>query len=427
MPTTDSGRARPRRAVVYLSATTISAIGDFALWLAAGIWIKQLTGSSSLAGLTFFAYTLGGLTAPLAGMLADRVRRRPVIIATNLITILALCPLLLIHDKATAWIFFPVMVLYGVSGAVLSAAQGALVPVMFAKESLGTVNSVQQGLGQVIRVVAPGIGAGLFVVLGGRTVVAVDLVTFAVGAVMIWTLKVDEQRPTPGKGNFRSEASAGFKHLSSVRVLRQLMLASVLAVLVLGFFETIIFAVATQHLHRSAAFVGAFATAQGCGGVAGAVCAGLLVKKVAPGLVTALGLGLLGAASTALLLPGAVLSLTAMAVLGSTAPLITIGMITMLQLRTPGEIMGRAISAFQLGLNIPQVISIALGAALLPLVGLTRLLITITVVMLASALYLASRPEQRARETVGGSGPGELPEPADESRKALGPTSAENT
>jgi hypothetical protein len=29
--------------------------GDTAMWLAAGIWVKALTGSSAAAGLTFFA------------------------------------------------------------------------------------------------------------------------------------------------------------------------------------------------------------------------------------------------------------------------------------------------------------------------------------------------------------------------------------
>jgi MFS family permease len=66
-----------RSARLYLSGQVMSLFGDSALWLAMGIWIKVLTGSSAAAGLSFFALALGSLCGPLGGMLADKVRRRP--------------------------------------------------------------------------------------------------------------------------------------------------------------------------------------------------------------------------------------------------------------------------------------------------------------------------------------------------------------
>ena len=55
-----------RDARLYLSGQTLSAIGDSSLWLAMGIWVKILTGSSSAAGLVFFAFSCGLLLAPPA-------------------------------------------------------------------------------------------------------------------------------------------------------------------------------------------------------------------------------------------------------------------------------------------------------------------------------------------------------------------------
>jgi MFS family permease len=75
-----------RNARLYLSGQAMSLLGDGALWLAMGIWIKVLTGSSAAAGLSFFALALGSLCGPLGGMLADKVRRRPLLIVTNLAT-----------------------------------------------------------------------------------------------------------------------------------------------------------------------------------------------------------------------------------------------------------------------------------------------------------------------------------------------------
>ena len=73
-----------RDARIYLAGQILSVLGDNALWLAMGIWVKQRTGSNSAAGLVFFAFICGTCLAPLTGLLVDRVRRRPLLITANL-------------------------------------------------------------------------------------------------------------------------------------------------------------------------------------------------------------------------------------------------------------------------------------------------------------------------------------------------------
>ena len=51
--------------------------------LVLGIWAKALTGSSADAGLVFFTFALATLLAPLGGWVADRVRRKPLMVWTN--------------------------------------------------------------------------------------------------------------------------------------------------------------------------------------------------------------------------------------------------------------------------------------------------------------------------------------------------------
>ena len=43
-----------RDARVFLAGQAVTSFGDSALWLATGIWVKALTGSSGAAGLVFF-------------------------------------------------------------------------------------------------------------------------------------------------------------------------------------------------------------------------------------------------------------------------------------------------------------------------------------------------------------------------------------
>jgi MFS family permease len=89
-----------RDARLRLAGQTMSRFGDRALYLALGIWVFGLTRSASYAGLTFFVLSLSSVAAPLAGLLADRVRRRPLLIATDLIVAASVTPLLLVHHRA---------------------------------------------------------------------------------------------------------------------------------------------------------------------------------------------------------------------------------------------------------------------------------------------------------------------------------------
>lgn len=405
--TANARTARRGNLATYLTACFISDTGDSALWLALGIWVRELTGSSSAAGLVFLAYIVGGFASPLTGTLADRLPRRAAIVGTSLVAAVALTPLLLVHDRGTAWIVYPVMLFYGAAGSLITTCQGALVPLIADEGSIGRVNGLSTTLNQLIRVISPAIGAGLFVLVGGHTVVLVDAATFVVAAALILTLRVHEpprerapRQPEQAGGGrarrFLDEALVGARHLRSTTVLRQLIASSVIAFLVAGFFETLIYAVSTQLLHHSASFVGLFATAQGVGGLGGALLATALVKRLAPGMLVALGFGILGVCCAGLLVPQSALALIAMALVGAGVPFITIGLVTALQLNTPNEMLGRVIGAFQLCVSVPQSISIALGALLLTLIGPRPTLVIAGAVLLLACLYLLSRPEQRA-------------------------------
>src|SRR5205823_5536799 len=72
-----------RDARLLLAGQTLSAFGDWAMLIVLAVWMKALTGSSALAGLTFFTFAAGSLLAPLGGLLADRVRRRPLMIVSD--------------------------------------------------------------------------------------------------------------------------------------------------------------------------------------------------------------------------------------------------------------------------------------------------------------------------------------------------------
>src|ERR1044072_7082090 len=74
-----------RHARLFLPAVTGAGLRTSALWLAAGVWVKDLTGSDGLAALCMLAMWAPTLAGPLLGALADRVPRKPLLIGGSLL------------------------------------------------------------------------------------------------------------------------------------------------------------------------------------------------------------------------------------------------------------------------------------------------------------------------------------------------------
>jgi MFS family permease len=162
-------------------------IGSMALSLVAGIWVKSLTGSSAEAGLASACIYLPSLFGPLAGLLADRVARRRLLVRLSIGSALADLPLLAVGSAGWTWVIFLVMTWYGTQSLLSGPAEDALFFEMFPQDLRQRVNGLRLGLQESGRLVAPLVGAGLFALVGGGAVALVDAATFAVAD--------DRQRP----------------------------------------------------------------------------------------------------------------------------------------------------------------------------------------------------------------------------------------
>ena len=389
-----------RTARLYMAGQILSTFGDSALWLALGIWIKMLTGSASAAGLSFFMFALGTLAGPAGGVLADRMRRRPLVIVTNLATAAMVLLLLLVQDRGQVWLIYVVMFGYGLSAGVLGPAQTGLLQTVVPEELLGDANSAMQTAQWGLRLITPLLGAGLLAAFGATPVIIGDVVTFLVAVATLLALHVRDESPTPSEQHWLAEAAAGARHIRDTAALRQLTMVGALIMIVFGLSETTVFAVVSQGLHRPDAFLGVLISAQGAGAVAAGVTAAPLMRRLSEGLLVALGLAaatvgflLLTASSTPIVFVGAVL-------IGSSLPWITVGIMTLFQRRTPPELMGRTDAALNLVLSIPQTIAIATGAALIAVMDYRTVLLGIASLAALSSAYLLTRPEQRCSADI---------------------------
>jgi len=379
---------RSRDARLLFGGESVSLFGDWALLIVLGIWAKSLTGSNAAAGLVFFVFSLGRLAAPLAGLLADRVRRRPLMIAADAFTGVSVLLLLLVHDRSDVWLIYVVALLYSLGGSVFESARSALLRLVFPEDRLPEANGLLQTITQGLRLVAPLAGAGLYALVGGGAVAMVDAATFAVSAVTLSLLRVHEERPEPHEHTFLVEVSAGARHVLETPALKRMLVGTGAAMLVLGFAETAVFAL-LDAIGRPPSFLGVTSTMQGVGAVAGGLTAAAAMRRL--GDVRLVGIGLLGFAAGDLLflVPRLGTVFAGFFVAGFAISWAVVALMTALQTRTPLPLQGRVSAAADVALTVPQTLSIAVGAALSTVVPYQVLVVAMAAVTGLAALYLA--------------------------------------
>ena len=382
---------------LFLGGQLVSMFGDWALVLVLGIWAKSLTGSSADAGLVFFTFGLSTLLAPLGGYVADRVRRRPLMIATHLAIGLIVLSLLAVHGRHELWLIYVVTFLYGLAGDLFAGARSALLRVMFVDEQLVDANAALQTAREGLRLVAPLAGAALYAAYGGGVVAMLDAATFGVSALTLVRLQVDETEPLPSTERFRSELAAGVRHIARTQALRQIVVGVGAALLFVGFAETLIFTIIQQVLHRPPSFFGVLSSLQGVGAIVGGVTAPRLLRRL--GDTKLVGLGLVGFAvgDSLFLVPSLAAVLAGFAIAGVGVAWLIVAFATALQMRTPMAIQARVATAANVSVSTPSTIGIAVGAALSTVVDYRLLIVVMGVVTACCGLWLASR---QAIETI---------------------------
>jgi len=379
-----------RDARLLVAGQSLSAFGDWAMWIVLAVWMKTLTGSSARAGLVFFALGLGNLAGPLGGLLADRVKRRPLMIVCDCVLGASVLVLLFVNDASTAWLLYLVALLYGVVGSVFYPARSALLRLMLPEELLAEANGLLSSVQQGLRIVAPLAGAGLYAAFGGGVVAILDAATFAGSALFLSRMHVREEKPEPPEHHFLREVTAGIEHVWRTLPLRQMTVGTTIALLVVGFTETLIFIV-IGHLGHKPSFFGVLATLQGVGSLAGGRTAAWVLRRIGDVRTVGLGLGLFGSCALLLAVPSLPIVLVGFFVAGLGIVWAIVAFNTALQTRTPLAIQGRVSAAVDVSLSLAQTASIATGALLSTFVDYRVLLVALAAVVGGSAIYLVTR------------------------------------
>jgi DHA3 family macrolide efflux protein-like MFS transporter len=174
---------------------SISLVGSGMYAFAVGVFIYERTHSATLFGLILFFEMLPGvLIAPYAGVVADRVNRRTVMLAGNAGMIAGALVVLLatMHNHINFWELYPALVIGSVFAQFHAAAYDSSIVLLMPESRWNRANGLVQ-LGEAIANVSAPLAAGtLLIVLHIWGLILLDIATFGVAFVALLVLKMPD-------------------------------------------------------------------------------------------------------------------------------------------------------------------------------------------------------------------------------------------
>ncbi|WSB83703.1 MFS transporter [Streptomyces cellulosae] len=388
---------RDRTAGRCLTAVVVSGFGTSALWLASGVWVKDLTGSDGLAALCMLAMWLPTLAGPVLGTLADRHRRRPLLVTLSLCMAALLLTLCAVDAPSELWLLYAVLFVYGAAGTVHDAAESALVAGAVDRSLLGDFNGLRMTADEGMKLLAPLAGAGLYTAYGGPGVAVLDAASFLAAALVYVSLRVREERPAPAREGGRSATAEGVRHLWGDPALSPLVLAGGVTMLCAGVSGALTYAV-VEDLGHSPAYAGVLYAVQGAGSVTVGLLSGPGLRRLGARRFAGYGIGLLAVAVALRAVPYDPVAWACAAAIGVGLPAALIAVLTEVQRRTPGPLLGRVTATANTLVFTPNVIGLAAGAGLVELIGHRTQLTGLGAALgVTAAVLLGQRPASADR------------------------------
>jgi MFS family permease len=333
----------------------VSQSGD-AVFDVALLWLVLVTtGSTALVGITQAAVLLPGVFAsPIAGVYADRLNRRNLMIASNVAQGVVTAVISLLYVTTTLnfpLLVFLVLALY-TGTQFFTAANTAIIPRIVSKENLGAANGLFMLSASANQLASYTAGGIVLATVGAGTSITYDSLTFFFAAAMLTLVaksygqtSVDgavQGKPQQGEGGFWKEFGEGLSYVRQNRVFLELIVFGFMV----NFFGggiTVLFAPYVKFwIHGGALVYGFTLAAFALGMIVGSIAIGKVNFRGYVGKLLFLGVTVDGAL---IMLVGLVTSIPFALIVfllsGFVGAVINLPIQVLIQTQVPGEILGR--------------------------------------------------------------------------------------
>jgi MFS transporter, NRE family, putaive nickel resistance protein len=334
---------------LYL-AQTISLLGDALTWLGLALLAFELAGKSApivLAGALTLRVTAFTILSPLAGVLADRVDRKPILMVTHIGRMLLVCLLPFVNS---IWQIYALVLGLNMLNAFFSPTYQATIPLVTDASDYPQAIALSSTTYQILGVFGPGIAGVLALFVGARDLFFWDGLSFIIAAILIGTLPGNLRTDAPTSGDrsihqIRSDIQTGTLRLWTDAPIRYGLLLQLVASIAGAQILVNTVGYVRGTLHQTAVEYGWVMMGFGLGATLGTMAIGILPQYRSK-ILTLLGGGvlinmaLLGADRV-----GLAPLILLWAIAGCGQSLINLSMQTLIADRTPRHLQGRVYGA----------------------------------------------------------------------------------
>lgn len=337
-----------------LSSSWISNLGDGIALAAGPLLVASQTDQPGLVALAVLMQQLPWLLfGLLAGALSDRLDRKRIVVAVDLVRtgVLVVLALSILTDTVSVAVVLAALFLVGTAEVFADNASGTLLPMLVHRDDLAIANSrLMSGYITVNQLAGPPIGAALFAA-GAVWPFMTQAVLVAGGALLVSRMALPSRaRDDAPPSHVRADIAEGFRWVRHSPAVRTLVLTIFSFNITYGAAWSVLVLYATERLGMGPVGFGLLTTMSAVGGLAGTASYGWITRRISLGDVMRIGLIVETVTHLALALTTSpALALTIFFVFGAHAFIWGTTSVTVRQRAVPTALQGRVSSVNSLG------------------------------------------------------------------------------
>ncbi|MCZ7528026.1 MAG: MFS transporter [Acidimicrobiia bacterium] len=390
---------RNRDFALFLTGAFLSNAGSWMQNITVPFVVYEVTGSASWVGFVAFAQFIPAVVVgPLGGVLADRISRRRILLATSLLGALAASGLAVVwaDGHASPWVTAGLVTVTGVSIGLMLPAWQAMVPQLAPRDQLLNAITLNSAQFNASRTVGPALGGVVLLRFGASTAFTVNALSYVAVIVALLAIRAPEPSSEAGSGRVREQ----FREVIAYSRERAGVVVALVVVACVAFLGSPVLQLAAvlsqEQLGVGEDVYGMIVAAFGAGGVIGAVVVsgyadGVNRSSLVAASVVLYGLGLVAVG----LSPSYPAALAGMFTLGAAYLVAVSTANTSIQLLVGEEVRGRVMALYSMAITAGIPLGALLQGRLTDLVGVRETLTGAGFLLLAVAVGLVVRPALR--------------------------------
>jgi MFS family permease len=167
-------------------AQIVSELGDWFYTLSIYTLLLQLTGRASSVALALVLQVLPQtLVGPTAGVVNDRLRRKHVMIAADLVRFAVVLAMLFVRSRSAVWLVYPLLLAETVMAAFFEPARSSVIPNIAARGEVLIANTLSSATWSVNLLIGASVGGVVAAFFGRDAVFILNALSFLASAMLI--------------------------------------------------------------------------------------------------------------------------------------------------------------------------------------------------------------------------------------------------